>query len=149
MAFWTKKKPEVTPTPEAEPIKPPCFHTWIDFPWFIRHKWTPNTYGDKGTSILSVYEPYVCVHCKERKDVLLYQETEEGISTKRHWDKLREWEEKYKDHAKPRPVVEDMINDAIYVDKGKVAIVAKMRGYEDEAERDKYKYVSRVVPHIP
>lgn len=142
MAFWNRKKTE-TVTP-AEPIKPPCIHTWIDFPWFIRHKWAPNSYGDKGISTLSVYEPYVCVHCKKRNDVLLYQESEDGISVKRHWEKLKEWEEKYKDHIMPRPIVEDMINDAIYVDKGKIAIVAKMRGYTSEAKRDENTRLQRV-----
>lgn len=143
MAFWNKKKKPIETVTLSEPIKPPCFHTWIDFPWFIRHNWTPYNYGDKGISTLSVYEPYICVHCKERKDVLLCQETEDAISAKRHWEKLREWEEKYKDHAKPRPVVEDMINDAIYIDKGKVAIVAKMRGYMNET-KDKNTNLHRV-----
>jgi len=122
---------------------PPCTHTWLDFPWYLDHSWKPghdNYNPDIGESTLTIYEPYVCVHCQKRKDVRLYSERETGVTAKRHWNKKAEWEEQYKDHLKPKPIVEDMINDAVMVDKGKVAIVAKLRGIKDEERKDKNQY---------
>ena len=158
MAFWNrKKKPmdamqaseaikkaaeKLSSTP-AEPTPPPCLHTWVDFPWYLQHSF--NNYQDdsfppKGESILEIYEPYVCVHCQKRKDVKLYRERPTSMTLDSHFKKIEQWNELYKDHIKPKPIVEDMINDAIYVDKGKVAIVAKLRGIEDEERKDKDSY---------
>ena len=149
MAFWNRnKKVEKTEAPDFNPPKPPpCPHTWVDFPWYLDHSfknYNNNNYPDKGESTIVIYEPYVCVHCQKRKDVELYRERQTYMTMERHLKKIEEWKELYKDHIKPKPVVEDMINDAIYVDKGKVAIVAKLRGIEDEEGKEKDKDVYRV-----
>lgn len=120
---------------------PPCTHTWLDFPWYLQHSFDNDSNSPaKGISILEIYEPYVCVHCQKRKDVKLYRERQTSMTLENHLKKMEQWNELYKDHLKPKPVVEDMINDAIMVDKGKIAIVAKLRGIENEEGKDKDSY---------
>ena len=153
MAFWNRKKKPMDAMQASEAIKkaaeqlnstptpPPCLHTWVDFPWYLKHNYDGSIKGDyRGESTLILCEPYVCIHCQKRKDVELYRERQTGLTLTEHLKKMEEWNELYKDHLKPKPIVEDMINDAIMVDKGKVAIVAKLRGIEDEERKDKDSY---------
>lgn len=135
MAFWNKKEVR-TKVVEKDPVVeipvPKCIHTWKDFPAYIKERYT----GPKQESVLEVVEPYVCVHCKERKNVTLYTETETGLTRDEHNEKRAYWERKYREILKPRIVVEDMINDEIYVDPVKLAIVDKLRSAKDETKED-------------
>lgn len=109
-------------------VPPECPHTWKDFPWYMRGEWI--TYGvgqQNGEFTLKISEPYICVHCKKRKDVDLLNLTKMNISLKEANDILDTYEKRYKDELKPIPVVEDMINDYILVDREKLEIVEKLR----------------------
>ena len=133
MAFWNKKEVQ-TKVVEKDPVVeipiPKCFHTWKDFPAYIKEKY------ENGKSILEVVEPYICVHCKERENVSLYTETETGLSRSEHDKKREDWEYKYRKILQPRIIVEDMINDEIRLDPIKLAIIEKLRGAKNEEEQD-------------
>lgn len=135
MAFWNKKEVR-TKTVEIDPVIeipiPKCIHTWKDFPAYIKEQYI----GPKQESTLEVVEPYVCVHCKERKNVTLYTETETGLNRSEHNEKRESWERKYSKILKPRIIVEDMINDEIYLDPVKLAIVDKLRSTKNEEKQE-------------
>lgn len=124
-----KRKTREPPEQEVPVFIPPkCPHTWKDFPWYMTWEWI--TYGvgqQNGELNLKISEPYICVHCKERKDVDLLKLTKTNISLQKANDISDEYEKRYKDKLKPIPVLEDMINDYILVDREKLEIVEKLR----------------------
>ena len=44
--------------------EPKCRHTWKDFPWYLKSTY----YSGQSSYDIAIYEPYVCILCKERKD---------------------------------------------------------------------------------
>ena len=106
---WFKKKQKT----EVKPIEFTCNHKWRDFPWYIK-----ATYYDSVRRFeLQIIEPYVCIHCKERKDVVLHEVVRNNSSWKHVEELLAECEEKYGEHCQSRPVIEDMIHDMQLVDR--------------------------------
>lgn len=105
---WGKKQ-----TIEAKPIEFKCNHKWKDFPWYI----TALYYEDTHAFDLKIIEPYVCIHCKERKDIVLHSVSRANFSWKQASTLLEECEEKYGEFCQPRPIVEDMIHDMQLVDR--------------------------------
>lgn len=106
------------------PPKIACPHTWKDFPWY-----THSIYNAYTSNLeVQIYEPYVCIHCKERKDIRLdtYIRTNIPSLEKAH-EEVSRIEKDLEGHAKPRVLVEDMINDYIYVDREKLGIIEKIR----------------------
>lgn len=107
--FKNKNKKE---TEEAQ-----CCHKYKDFPWYIES----NIYHHDNRKIIDyeiyLIEPYVCIKCHDRKNITL--NTMEGKYTtyEKYLEQLQAVQEKYKDHIKERPEIEDMINDMIFVDK--------------------------------
>ena len=108
MAWFRKKQRS-----KEEKGVPTRNHKWKDFPWYMSGKYNYET----RYATLEIVEPYVCIHCKERKDVVLHsiaranydwEDTKELLDTA---DKL------YGKYCEPRPVVEDMINDMQLVDR--------------------------------
>lgn len=94
----------------AEPVKPPCNHKWKDFDWYL-------TYDIIGRSLkYQIYEPYVCIHCKKRKDISLESGTATTSSYKDALETLNIIKERYP-KIKDRAIVEDEINDAQLVDR--------------------------------
>lgn len=105
---WGKKQ-----RVEAKPIEFKCNHKWKDFPWYI----TAFYYEDTNAFDLKIIEPYVCIHCKERKDVVLHSVSRANFSWKQASKLLEECEEKYGEFCQPRPIVEDMIHDMQLIDR--------------------------------
>ena len=66
---------------------------------------------------IKIYEPYVCVYCKERRDELLNRITLYEVKRKDLYAILNEIEKKYAAIIKPRPIVEDMVKDEQLVDR--------------------------------
>jgi len=90
-----------------------CKHKYKDFPWFI-------TYERDERSILQYYrvkivEPYVCLICKKRVDMVLSCISNVDIDDVE--DKIKDLKKRYKDKLEERAVVEDMVNDCQLVDK--------------------------------
>ena len=108
---------------EPEQIKPPeCRHKWRDFPWYI-----DSTYYTNGVQVAEVVEPYVCIHCKKRKDVTLDSYRWEHLKNyNQGCDLVSSVEETYSGKIKPRAEVEDMINDFQLVDREYLEIAASL-----------------------
>lgn len=96
-----------------ELLKPPCqraggSHKWRDFPAYIEY----DSYS------VTIYEPYVCIYCGQRKNVKLEQVSwSGGVKRSERQKEIDRMEEQYKDLIKPNAIVEDMVNDAIMVDR--------------------------------
>lgn len=116
MAFWNKKK-KTTPV-----IPSPCRHKWMDFPWYYEAKYTKDTKFFRA----KIIEPYVCIHCKERKNIVL-KEISNYISIKDANDILESWKKTYKDKMQDKAIVEDMINDMQLVDREYLAIAHSLQ----------------------
>lgn len=119
-----RRKPKDKPELILEP--PPCPHTFKDFPWYMTSSW--NEKG-KFELVLKLMEPYVCVHCGERKDIQLVTTTINNIKLNQVKDAEKEFLQEFGNgEVRPISVVEDMIHDAIFVDREKLSIVNKIRG---------------------
>ena len=103
-----------------ELAKPPCqqkggSHLWRDFPAFIQWKTGKNGY-------IKVMEPYICTYCHERDDRLLEKTEYSNLSQQRLDEIIDKLMAEYPDLIKPRVVVEDMVEDAIHVDRMRLKI---------------------------
>lgn len=94
---------------------PICLHKHKDFPWYVAiSEYEHGGYTHRYK--VDVVEPYVCVHCGRRQNIVLIQYSD--IMSKGEADNIAErLKEKYSDHIQDRAIVEDMVNDAILVDQ--------------------------------
>ena len=119
MSLFNRKKKknawnEITSDERSERVTPQkCDHKWQDFPWYI----DSNYYFDSRTLELEIIEPYVCVKCKKRKNVVLSRSTRCRITWDEATDIVKETQEKFKDKLLTQTEVEDKINDFIMVDR--------------------------------
>ena len=101
----------------------PCQHKYRDFPWY-----TDGTYNyDTKVLDVSVIEPYVCIHCGHRKNVVLdhfCRIFEEFGEAEKFYDDFQDGE--YTNMIEKKAVVEDMINDMVLVDRQYVDIYMKL-----------------------
>lgn len=108
MAFWNRKKKK-----DEQPLMPPpCRHRWKDFPWYVDAEY----FSGVDRFEFRVYEPYVCIYCKERQDKLIF-EFISSISKKEADKYIEDFEEKYDEHIEDRVIIEDMITDMQLVDR--------------------------------
>lgn len=111
--FRKKNKPSV------------CNHKWKDFPWY-------PVYGqDRSTwkYYFRIYEPYVCIKCKERQDKLLLSVTTDSLEERDR--ALREYKQKYKDKMLDLVEVEDMVQDEILVDREYLKLLEQFENPSD------------------
>lgn len=135
MGIFRKKKQETQETP-APIIRSPCEifgHTWKDFPAYMTMVW--DKYGE---SSITIIEPYVCLCCKQRKDIPLYHFHRYNMTRNTLADMKQQLEQEYASILKPRAIVEDMINDAIYVDREKLD--AWERLHSDTKKKEEFKF---------
>lgn len=114
VAFWNKKKkvPKVY-----------CSHAWQDFPWYIEARY------DYKNAILNidVIEPYVCIHCKERKDEVLDSFERRDVITQSQALAIKQaFEQRFAQYTAPRCIIEDKILDMQLVDKDYLERVARL-----------------------
>lgn len=112
---------------EYEPVFPELKHehTWKDLPWYMEVEYS----GTNHTAKYEIIEPYICITCGERKDVVLEKTTWQNISATDRDEKYKEIYKRYKKYLKPRAVVEDMINNILLVkDPEHLEMVENMRG---------------------
>lgn len=107
-------------TLEPKPVLPPpkkCDHKWADIRVGDDECWYIDYNANDCSLEYTIYEPYVCIHCKKRKDVILEGPRcisfsgNEGV-----WEELNSIRKKYP-QIKDRAVVEDAINDLQLVDR--------------------------------
>lgn len=102
------------PWQKPEPKKPPeCNHKYKDFPWYMKAVY----YSRLGHLEAHIIEPFVCLLCKKRKDVVLNTYSHDEPSHKKAGEWLDNEIESFRDKILPRPVVEDMIADMQLIDQ--------------------------------
>ena len=120
MGLFNRKK-NVTP----KLVEIPHEHVWKDFPWYM----TVHYNGSNKTASYQVFEPYVCLTCGERKDVVLQEESWTNITGKEREEEYASVRHTLGDKLKPRAIVEDMINDTVLVkNPNYVAMLEKIHG---------------------
>jgi len=107
---WFNRKPKVE---EVKPQKPVCNHKYKDFPWFYEARYNTSTRN----LVFKVWEPFVCIHCKERINKLLYERNSHYKTYEEADDYVTQFREKYADRMEEEVVVEDMIADMQLVDR--------------------------------
>lgn len=90
-----------------------CQHKWKDFPWYIQRD-VERDYNST-MYLIRVWQPYVCVKCKERRDESL--ETVKVLTINDRDEYYERMLEDYKDKVLPIAVVEDMVKDEQLVDR--------------------------------
>lgn len=113
--MFGKKKKVVEAPVVVKPLveEPKCKHHWRDFHWYM----VPHWYKDKHKTVIDIYEPYVCIHCKERQDKLLERVVTYEVDTvEAYGEALQNMYDTYKELA-PRAMVENSILDMQLVDR--------------------------------
>lgn len=118
--FNRKKKQEELVIPEV-----PHEHIWKDMPWYMEIEYN----GTQNTAKYEIIEPYICITCGERKNVVLEKQSWQNISSTDRDEEYEKIKKEYKKYLKPRAVVEDMINNILLVkDPERLAMLEEMRG---------------------
>jgi hypothetical protein len=113
LSKWFLKKEYRTDEKSTNDSTPKtCAHSWKDFPWYIKSIY----YTDVRELKAEIYEPYVCIYCRQREDKLLEKFERSNVTREQATTIVNETVEQYKDYIKPRAIVEDMIHDFKLVD---------------------------------
>lgn len=100
-------------------------HTFKDMPWYMDVTYN----GTLRTAGYTIIEPYICVVCGERKNVVLERANYSDISVNERRKIFSDVRHRYKEFLKPRAIVEDMINNILLVkDINHLNMVEEMRG---------------------
>lgn len=122
MGIFTRKK-----MAEYDPVFPELKHEHVfkDMPWYMEVEYN----GTKNTAQYEIIEPYICITCGERKNVVLEKCTWQNITPKERDEQYEKVKKRYRKYLKPRAVVEDMINNILLVkDPDHLEMVENMRG---------------------
>lgn len=123
--FRRKKMADQLPTYELAIPEIKHEHTWKDMPWYMEEEYS----GTQNTAEYKIIEPYICITCGERKNVVLEKCAWQHITPKDRDEEYLKVKRRYKEYLKPRAVVEDMINNILLVkDPSYLQMVEKMRG---------------------
>lgn len=127
-----KKKKKVNPEyiPPAAP-KRECNHKYKDFAWYASGTYDVATKTYTG----QIYEPYVCIYCGHRKDILLEDTCCHPLSYEEAKKTHDQFQEPYEKQLKARAFVEDEINDMILVDREYLNIYMMLHGQENKNEK--------------
>ena len=124
MGLFNRKK-KVEEPKEIEITLPPHEHVWKDMPWYMITSWS----GTKSTASYKIIEPYICITCGERKNVVLEEASWSNITPEAREEEYKATRKKYRRYLKPHAVVEDMINNIILVkDPERLELLEKLRG---------------------
>lgn len=125
-----------------ELLKPPCQrkggdHKWRDFPAYLAFHTSPQT-------VIEIREPYVCIYCGLRNDVNLQTMVWNNRLKKSDFEaELDRVQNEYKDLLKPRAIVEDMVNDAIMVDRETLKYWDQIHGLAEEKKETEEERLER------
>lgn len=129
MGFFKRKNRKQITSSATE-----CQHLWKDFPWYIEGEFNDNKSQTEYN--IFIYEPYVCVKCKERKDIVLNKVYGKGIYATHEGfkEKFNDLRKKYADYCLDKVIIEDMINDFQMVDRRALRWLGYMKqfGQEDD-----------------
>ena len=133
MGLFNRSKKETSKGHTSPPLPPPkkCNHKFQDFPWYIEGEESSNhPYDFEPWYHLTIKEPYVCIHCGERQDKVLWEITRCG-NHKEATECLDAVTEQFKDRIKHRAEIEDMINDMKLVDPQYLQYYHMLQGTKD------------------
>ena len=134
MKLFNRKQEQLPVTPTQE-----CEHKMQDFPWYIESNMTTGIYQSENKLVYQIIEPYVCIYCGARKDVVLEKREIIGYSKSEMRKMLDYVQEVYSDRIKPKPIIEDMINDFKLVDVEHLRWYHYLNGTKDPStSRDDY-----------
>lgn len=129
--WLAKKKSANKPQFDFTPVEFKCSHIWKPFPWYEIYDYDDDEYLLK----IAIYKPYVCIHCKERKDELLQTATAKCYSYASVKGCHDEYVSRFADKLLPVAVVEEMVADMKLVDREKLRI-AEQLGMIDKEEKN-------------
>ena len=124
MKWFKRKKKAELPEPEPIVVKSPCEmfgHLWQDFPWILEDEYEEGSPKGYYNSFIEIYEYYCCRICHNIKKELLWK-SYDTLTREQHEEKKKKILEEFKDKLQPIPVVKDMLNDMINVDREKLEI---------------------------
>ena len=106
---------------QDKPKEPVCAHKWRD-----SEHWYFELSMGKDMVRYKIIEPYVCVFCKQRKNVVLEEGVEPAPDMAGAYEVIRRLKRIYPKLC-DRAIVEDEINDAILVDREYLKILDSLR----------------------
>ena len=110
------KNSDDLPIISAQKLRNECNHKFQDFPWYLDYEIITRYYSSENRLTYDLIEPYVCIHCGLRKDKILEHKVIIGKAPEAMNRIIQKIEKQYHDRIKPKPIVEDMINDLQLVD---------------------------------
>lgn len=138
MKFLDKNKNEER---HSTPQSINCQHKFQDFPWYLESNMYTGTYTSQNRLVYKLIEPYVCIYCGERRDIVLEQREITGYSKSDMKKMIENVQETYSDRIKPRAIIEDMVNDLKMVDVAHLKWYHYLAGTEDPStSRSKQNY---------
>ena len=126
------KQSEKKINPSYVPPVKECNHKYKDFPWYTEGKYSYET----KVLDLSVKEPYVCIYCGHRKDVVLDHFVRIFYDLEKAEEFYESYQNRYPDNIQPKPVVEDMINDMVLVDQQYLDFYMQLHGERFKKENE-------------
>ena len=129
VSAYLETRPKKNEEPKFQPTTPEfkCSHTWKDFPWYMESTY----YIDARKLYYTITKPYVCIHCKERRDEELLDIHIDGISRDEADVILTDLLKDFSDKIAEKPLVEEMILDMQLVDR-KALEIAQQIGIIEE-----------------
>lgn len=125
--WWPfRKRKDHEPPALIEP--PPCSHKWKDFPPYMMTSFDEG----RGYFHLTIAEPYVCIYCKEVKEMTLEDIEYMDLTTKEALAIQKEYEERYHGFIMPQAKVMDLVNDEKLVDRQWLKYSDILRGRESD-----------------
>ena len=98
-----------------------CDHKYRGFPWYkdvTLNVFGINDEGDEyGSLSIKIYKPYVCIHCKHRKDVLLREVTRCNTTWQETIKESQDMDKTYAEHLRSPAEVEADIADFQLIDR--------------------------------
>ena len=110
MCFFKKKESQTTIV-KASPK--PCDHKYREFLWYKEMTY----YSRQRSMIFSMYKPYVCIHCRNRKDVKLLEIERIDLSWEEALEVSKEYVQTYIDKLRPKAFIEEQIADFQLIDR--------------------------------
>lgn len=97
--------------------KKKCNHHYRDFDWYVTSETIKRggPFHKREIGIIYLKEPYVCIHCGDRKDVTLAQWEVPDLWNKKY--KIKDICSLYHNKISDLPEIEDQINDMLLVDE--------------------------------
>lgn len=120
---WCRNRNNTDENKEPQYTKKECDHRWKDFDWTI-------IYNDIPINRKVNYEirkPYVCIHCKKRKEVVLEVGEFRAITVDDVKKGIKKIRDKYP-KISPIAVVQDQIYDMQLVDRDYLRIASQVMG---------------------